>query len=154
MAPLLVLLLGLGQRCLSLISHRLLLICRRLSLVSHRLSLVLHCLSSIAHCLAPPVREGLVPAGTQNYFNKYDVPQCMVCKNRRAFLLQSCVKFYTDSGEKVWEGCGKMGKGLEVAKSYDSVQQRAPFSASPSLANAVAAFHRLSTAVCRRVTPS
>ena len=29
----------------------------------------------------------------------------------KAFLLQSCVQFYTDSGEKVWEGCGKIGKG-------------------------------------------
>ena len=31
----------------------------------------------------------------------------------RAFHLQSCVKLYTDSGEKVWEGCGETGKGLE-----------------------------------------
>ena len=31
----------------------------------------------------------------------------------KAFLLQSCVNFYTDSGAKVWESCGEMGKGLE-----------------------------------------
>ena len=37
----------------------------------------------------------------------------------RAFLLQSCVKFYTDSEEKVWEGCDKMSKGLEGPKSHD-----------------------------------
>ena len=35
------------------------------------------------------------------------------------FLLQSCVKLYTDSGEKVWEGCCKMGKGLEGPNSHD-----------------------------------
>ena len=28
-----------------------------------------------------------------------------------SFLLQRCVKLYTDSGETVWEGCGKMGEG-------------------------------------------
>ena len=43
-----------------------------------------------------------------------------IIKSRRAFPLRSCVKFYTDSGEKVWEGCGKMGKGLEGAKSHDT----------------------------------
>ena len=36
---------------------------------------------------------------------------------RRLFLRQSCVKFDTDHGEEVWEGCGKMGKGLEGPKS-------------------------------------
>ena len=35
------------------------------------------------------------------------------------FLLQSCVKLYTDSGEKVWEDCCKMGKGLEGPNSHD-----------------------------------
>ena len=35
--------------------------------------------------------------------------------------LQSCVKSYTYSGEKVWEGCGKMGKGLEGPKSHDMI---------------------------------
>ena len=33
--------------------------------------------------------------------------------------LQSRVRFYTDSREKVWEGCGRMGKGLEGPKSHD-----------------------------------
>ena len=28
-------------------------------------------------------------------------------------------KFYTDSEERVWEGCDKMSKGLEGPKSHD-----------------------------------
>ena len=35
-------------------------------------------------------------------------------------LCRSCVKFSTNSGEKVWKVCGKMGKGLEGPKSHDS----------------------------------
>ena len=33
-------------------------------------------------------------------------------------------KFYTDSAEKVWEGCGKMGKRLEGPKSHDTAPHR------------------------------
>ena len=47
------------------------------------------------------------------------LPDGVTVTCRRAFLLQSCVKFYTDSEEKVWEGCGKMSKGLEGPKSHD-----------------------------------
>ena len=55
-----------------------------------------------------------------------------IIKGRRAFLLQSRVKFYTDSGKKVWEGCGKVGKGLEGAKSHDRVLRKRHFSRPPS----------------------
>ena len=48
-------------------------------------------------------------------------PSCFGIRGHSvASLLQSCVKFYADSEEKVWEGCGKMGKGREGAKSHDN----------------------------------
>ena len=34
----------------------------------------------------------------------------------------SCIAFYTDSEEKVWEGCDKMSKGLEGPKSHDTLR--------------------------------
>ena len=39
-----------------------------------------------------------------------------LCRGERKMLLlaTSCLKLYTDSEEKVWEGCGKMGKGLKA----------------------------------------
>ena len=40
--------------------------------------------------------------------------------HRRAFLLQSRAKSYTDSAEKVWTGCDKMGEGLEGPKSHET----------------------------------
>ena len=46
-------------------------------------------------------------------------------KNRRSFLPLSCVQFHTDSREKVWEGCGKMGKGLEGCTCKTSQAQPA-----------------------------
>ena len=40
--------------------------------------------------------------------------------SHRAFLPSNvCETFYTESGEKVWEGCGTTGKGLEGPKSDD-----------------------------------
>ena len=35
------------------------------------------------------------------------------------FSFQVAEQFYTDSEEKVWEGCGKMSEGLEGPKPHD-----------------------------------
>ena len=37
-----------------------------------------------------------------------------------AVRARCCVKFDTDYGEKVWDGCGEVSKGLEGPKSHDN----------------------------------
>ena len=40
---------------------------------------------------------------------------------------QSCVNFCSHSGEEVWEGCGKVGKGLEGRpKSHSTLNRQCP----------------------------
>ena len=65
-------------------------------------------------------------------FSRLNFNQCVLSKRKIQWFVdevtqhppRSCLvvslKFYTDSGEKVWEGCSIMGKGLEGAKSHDS----------------------------------
>ena len=66
----------------------------------------------------PPVPAGKGVCGTTRS-----------CRQRRGgqvsqrFSCKVAFKFYTNSGEKVWEGCGKMSKGLEGPKSHDTGQQ-------------------------------
>ena len=87
------------------------------------------------HAVAPPrecheyhwgsrcgVMNGEGPARTPPSLLSPPTPRMIAPCNAppsRAFLLQSCAKSYIDSGEKVWEACGEMGKGLEGPKSHD-----------------------------------